>query len=175
MVVDEQSRADFYDSIHHSAGVVGLNTSAMIEAGIVERPVHTLLVPGFWESQEGTLHFRYLMQVAGGLLQVARTWDDHLAQLASSIAASGTPHRPARAFVESFVRPHGLATPASPLFVDALERLAAAPNSPEPRAAATDRALRLALRVPARYAAQARRRETQRRRKVSRSKASVVS
>jgi hypothetical protein len=163
MVVDFPSRADFYDSIHHSAGVVGLNTSAMIEAGIAERPVHTLLVPRFWESQEGTLHFRYLMQVGGGLLQVARAWDDHLAQLAASVAARGSPYLPARAFVESFVRPHGLDTAATPLFVDALERLAAAPATTRPRAAALDRAMRLATAVPARYAAGARSREADRR------------
>jgi hypothetical protein len=125
MVVDDRSRADFFDSIHHSAAVMGLNTSAMIEAGIVGRPVHTLLVPEYWESQEGTLHFRYLMEVGGGLLRVAHDWDAHLAQLAESVAGAGDPDAAARAFVHDFVRPLGLDVPATPAFVDTVERLAA--------------------------------------------------
>ena len=174
-VIDDETRADFYDSIFHSAGVVGINTSAMIEGAIVGRPVHTLLVSRFSESQEGTLHFRYLMEVGGGLLQVARTWEEHLTHLASSIAAAGTLYRPAQAFVESFVRPHGLQTPASPLFADAIERLAALPPATPPRAATLDSAMRLAARVPARYAAQDRRREAQRRKRTGERKANAAS
>ncbi len=34
-----------YDALHHSAAVVGLNTSAQIEAGILGKPVLTLLAP----------------------------------------------------------------------------------------------------------------------------------
>ena len=47
--VDFASRNDFYDSMYHSAGAVGINTSAQIECGIVGRPVsiggqpHTIL------------------------------------------------------------------------------------------------------------------------------------
>ena len=44
--VDAATRADYFDSIHHSAAVVGVNTSAQIESAIVGRGVHTLLVPG---------------------------------------------------------------------------------------------------------------------------------
>ena len=84
-VVDAESKAGFFDSLHHSHAVVGLNTSAMIEAAIVGRRVHTVIVPAYWESQEGTLHFRYLMEVGGGLLRVARSDDEHLAQLADSL------------------------------------------------------------------------------------------
>ena len=37
--IDEESRADYFDSLHYSAAVVGLNTSAFIEAGIIGSPV----------------------------------------------------------------------------------------------------------------------------------------
>ena len=76
--VDADSRAAYFDSIHHSAAVVGVNTSAQIESAIVGRGVHTLLAPEFAETQEGTLHFRHLQQVNGGLCMsrptCARTW-----------------------------------------------------------------------------------------------------
>jgi hypothetical protein len=127
MPVDDAARADFFDSVHHSAAVVGLNTSAMIETAIVGRPVLMLLVPEFHDSQFGTFHFDYLLSVAGGLPVLARSLDEHLGQLAETLA--GNDHGAAernRRFVSEFVRPHGLDRPATPLVVDAIERVAAA-------------------------------------------------
>jgi hypothetical protein len=63
---DSSSRDDYFDSLFHSTVVVGLNTSAFIEAGIVGRPIHTVLLPEWHESQMGTLHFRYLLEESGG-------------------------------------------------------------------------------------------------------------
>jgi hypothetical protein len=122
--IDDDSRADYHDSIYHSAGVVGLNTSALIEAGIVGKRVHTILVDEYGPSQEQTLHFRYLLEVGGGLLRVARNFDEHVEQLARSIAAGGAAGGANEAFVESFVRPAGLDVAATPIFVEAVERLA---------------------------------------------------
>ncbi|MDQ3350274.1 MAG: hypothetical protein M3545_20200, partial [Acidobacteriota bacterium] len=163
MVLADSARADFYDSIFHSVAVVGLNTSAMIEAGIVGRPVHTLLVPEYWESQEGTLHFRYLAEVGGGLLQIARTWGEHLAQLAASAGSAGGAHAPARTFVESFVRPHGLGVAASPVFADAVVRLAVRPTAASPRSERGQRLQYVLVGPIARRAAAARDREAGRR------------
>jgi hypothetical protein len=125
MPVDDAARADFFDSIHHCEVVVGLNTSAMIEAAIVDRPVLALLVPEFAESQAGTFHFDYLLSVGDGLLRLAGSLDEHLGQLEEALAAG--PQQATernRRFVESFVRPHGLDRPATPLVVDAIESLA---------------------------------------------------
>src|SRR5262249_50829853 len=71
--IDSTSRADFFDSLFHSAAVVGVNTSAQIEAAIVGRPVYTVLLPEFAATQEGTLHFHHLANDERGLLHVARS------------------------------------------------------------------------------------------------------
>jgi hypothetical protein len=122
--IDDSSRADYFDSLYHSAAVVGLNTSAFIEAGIVGREVLAILPPRFHDNQEGTVHFRYLMQIGGGLLRVSRDLDTHVAQLSAAlrrVPAGGHPHRE---FLEAFVRPAGLEQPATPVFVRAVEELA---------------------------------------------------
>lgn len=119
---DAGRKADYFDSMFHSAVVVGLNTSALIEAGIVGRPVHTLLLPEFYDNQEGTLHFRYLLD--GGLLRVARDLPAHVEQLAASLRDAGGGANPNQAFIELFVRPHGMAVDATPVFADAVEALA---------------------------------------------------
>jgi hypothetical protein len=79
--IDEVARADYFDSIFHSAAVVGLNTSAFIEAGIVGRPVLTIVVPEFVENQHGTVHFDYLVTRAAvlsrwatGSTSISRNW-----------------------------------------------------------------------------------------------------
>ena len=59
--IDPANRADFFDSIYHSAAVVGINTSAMIEAAIIGRPVCSMLAEEFAGTQEGTIHFHHLL------------------------------------------------------------------------------------------------------------------
>jgi hypothetical protein len=126
MPVDALARADFYDSIFHSVAVVGLNTSAMIETAIVDRPVLALLVPEFKESQVGTFHFDYLLTVGGGLLRLAGSLDEHVGQLRETLESGDREAEERnRRFVETFVRPRGLEHEATPLVVGAIEELTA--------------------------------------------------
>jgi hypothetical protein len=127
---DADSRADYFDSMFHSASIVGLNTSALIEGGIVGRPVHTVLLPEFHDNQEGTLHFHYLLE--GGLLRVSRDLPSHVDQLAASLAEFDPQVHHNRAFIEQFVRPGGIGRAATPVFADAVEYLATAARRPEP-------------------------------------------
>ncbi len=124
------TRADYFDSIFHSAALVGANTSAMIEAAILRKPVLTLSLPEFAEEQTETIHFRYLNEVAGGLLATAATREEHVGQLARALEDPESAARRADAFTEIFVRPYGRNVPATPRFADEVERLAA--SQPEP-------------------------------------------
>ena len=132
--VDAENRADFFDSLFHSAAVVGINTSAMIEAAIVGRPVLSMLAPEFAGTQEGTIHFHHLLPEHGGFLRIAATLDEHVAQLADRLRDPASSRAETARFVASFVRPHGVTRPATPEFADAIERLGAMP-APAPRPA----------------------------------------
>lgn len=123
--LDSDTRAEYFDSLYHAAAVVGLNTTAMIEAGVIGRPVHTVLLPEFRDNQEGTLHFPYLLD--GGLVVAARDLDTHLEQLAASLVP-GADHPHLRAFVARFVRPLGLDAAATPFFVGEVEALGMGPR-----------------------------------------------
>jgi hypothetical protein len=125
--VSPDAQADYFDSLYHSHAVVGLVTSAFLEAGIVGRSVHTLLLPEFEMYQEGVQHFRYLVEVEGGLLRVTRSFADHLAELAAVLAQPARRDAQNVRFMQAFVRPRGLEAPATPAFVDAVEQLAALP------------------------------------------------
>ena len=125
-----QADRALYDSIHHSAAVVGLNTSAMIEAAIVGRPVLTIAAPEFAGGQQGTLHFRYLLVEHGGIVTMARGFDEHRRQLAAALVDDAAARDRSRRFVESFVRPRGLDRPAAPIMVEEIERVAAMRKRP---------------------------------------------
>lgn len=130
--VDEASRSEYFDSMHHSAAVVGVNTTAEIESAILGRPVLTMLAPEFKDTQEGTLHFHHLRRAEDGLVHVARDFDEHLAQLDAVLQAPQAGDDRRRRFVETFVRPYGIDVPATPRLVDALEALARRPARPRP-------------------------------------------
>ncbi|OAB57237.1 hypothetical protein AY599_03265 [Leptolyngbya valderiana BDU 20041] len=98
--------------------MVGINTSGFIEAGIVGRRTFTLATDHFADTQEGTLHFHYLVQ--GGLLTKAETFDAHLEQLKEAFDDPRKAQQEVRAFVRDFVRPHGLEDPATPGVVRAM-------------------------------------------------------
>jgi hypothetical protein len=131
--IDAESRNDFFDTLSHCAAVVGINTSAMIEAAIVGKPVCSMLAPEFTGSQEGTIHFRHLLPENGGFLRIAATLDEHVAQLGACLHDPEATRQETGRFVASFIRPHGVDRPATPIFVDAVAQLAASPApSPEP-------------------------------------------
>ena len=135
-----------YDSLHHASAVVGLNTSAMIEAAIVGRPVHSILAPEFTGGQEQTLHFHYLRAENGGVLQEARTVEEHLVQLAATLRAPGIDGDRRAAFLRQFVRPRGLDSPVAPVMVDEIERAATMVKRPQRWTPAWHVAARLGLR-----------------------------
>jgi len=124
--VSPDAQADYFDSLYHSHAVIGLVTSGFLEAAVVGRPVHSLLLPEMQMYQEGMPHFRYLIDVEGGLLKVTRNFPDHLTALAEALRRPEQRDEQNLKFVRAFVRPQGLDVPATPAFVTAVEQLAKA-------------------------------------------------
>src|SRR5438552_11507217 len=123
----DDSKTNYFDSLFHSAAVVAINTTGIIEAGIVGRTSFTLLVPEFAATQGGTLHFGYL--TTAGFLRTAKTFDEHLEQLDNELHHPSTPETLAT-FIQQFVRPFGLNVSATPRVASAIEELARARSTP---------------------------------------------
>jgi hypothetical protein len=143
--VDADSRRDYFDSLFHAAAAVGINTSAQIEAGIVGRPVYSIRVPEYETTQEGTLHFHYLVKEGGGLLHLADTLEQHTQALAAALDRREETAARVRTFVHQFVRPAGLGVAATPLLADAIEQLGALRIEAPRREPMWLQAIRLAL------------------------------
>jgi tRNA A-37 threonylcarbamoyl transferase component Bud32 len=162
--VDEHRKQNYFDSLYHAAGIVGINTSAQLEGGIVGRHVFTILAEEFRETQIGTLHFHYL--VNGGLLTTAADLDEHVEQL-RRVIVEGDPERDRARddFIRGFIRPQGLDRAAAPYAVAELARLMAIPVQGRTPTSARIEGARLALTPLAvgihRYVAWRRRRALQ--------------
>ena len=126
--IDQGTKNDYFDSMYHAIAAVGINTSAQIESGIVGRPVFSVRVPKYQGTQEGTLHFHYLLNEGGGLLTMAATLDDHVAQLPRALDRSEADRQRLRTFIQAFVRPRGLDVAATPVLADAILELGAQPQ-----------------------------------------------
>ena len=126
--IDASSKNDYFDSLYHSVAAIGVNTSAQIEAGVVGRPVFSIRVAKYAGTQEGTLHFHYLLKEGGGLLHMADTLDEHAQALSTALDRTPEDARRLRAFVEAFVRPAGFDVPATPILADRIEELARMPR-----------------------------------------------
>jgi hypothetical protein len=107
--------------------------------------VHTLLADEFRDTQQGTIHFQYLQADEFGHLYVGRTMAEHLEQLDESLRGRGDDGRNER-FLRRFVRPLGLDVAATPLYVEAVEELAARPAPAPDLGPPLAPAVRLALR-----------------------------
>src|SRR5205085_9576689 len=140
------ARDDFFDTLFHSEAVVGMNTTAMIEAAILGKSVLTVLVPEF--AQETTLHFHYLLAENGGFLHVSPSIEEHVEQLRSVLDEDEVGAERRRQFVAAFVRPGGLDQPATTLGVGAIEELGELPV--DRSAPGGTRLLRLLLGLEAR-------------------------
>jgi hypothetical protein len=129
--VSKQGDQGLYDSIYHAATVAGLNTTAMIEAGILGKSVHAIQTAQHNGGRRRTLHFDYLLHANGGLVSVAHDLDKHCRQLSEALASQDARREQTLRFVEGFVRPRGLRKPATPFMVEEIERLGTMRKSPK--------------------------------------------
>ena len=118
----DRAQQGLYECIGHSVAVVGLNTSAELEAAIVGKSVYTVLADTLdADGQSGTLHFHYLVEGNGGCVRIARSLEEHTTQLHAEIQTPSDPDG-LRRFIEGFLRPRGIDRPVSPLLAEAIER-----------------------------------------------------
>lgn len=120
--VGPQAQADYFDSLSHAAGAVGLSTTAQLECALVGLPVHTILLPEFRDIQERFPHFRRFLAENGGPVVAATGWDEHTRDLEAGLVPD--PARDARlaAFVDRFVMAGCTRSPAGRL-AEAVESL----------------------------------------------------
>jgi hypothetical protein len=120
--LESDAKQRYFDSLFHASAIVGVNSSGMIEAGVVGRRSFTFLAPEFAHSQQGTLHFEYLTSY--GFLTAAPTWAEHLDHLDGALRGEAVVDEALRRRMMAFVRPDDAAEPSTPRVAAAIEAAA---------------------------------------------------
>lgn len=119
---EAQAQQNFIDTLVYSVAVVGINTSAMLESAIADKPCVTIRAPIYRASQTAEGHFRHLLN--GGFLEVAESHEEAV-DIIEQVLNGQDRLAPARKkFVETFIRPHGLNVSCGPLISSIVEWLA---------------------------------------------------
>lgn len=115
------SRSDFFDSLWHADAIIGLNTSVMVEASILRKPVLTFTRHGAALTQTGNIHFRHL--ATAGFVVNSPDLSAHVKALGETLASPGRVAADADAFVSRFIRPVDRALAASDALALRIEAL----------------------------------------------------
>ncbi len=121
--IEASAKADYFDALAYSEAVVGIVTSAFLEAAVVGRPVLTITPPEFQPHQAGMLHFRYLVEIEGGLLKVGSDLNEHVRHLENTFDGDVAHRAQQQRFLRAFVRPLGLEYASTPRFVEMIESM----------------------------------------------------
>jgi hypothetical protein len=112
-------RQDFYNSLFHSVGTLGINTSGMIDAIINDRPGATIMAERYRATQMQTAHFRQLIQAK--VLEVASDIPECVEIIKKFAQGWDRKTNERRQFVKEFIRPRGLHLSAGEVVARAIE------------------------------------------------------
>lgn len=113
---------DYYNSIYHSAAVVGVNTSAFLEAAILDKPCVTIITDRYKSKQASQGHFRHLL--TADFLEVTSSMPESAAVIATILSGQDSKKEQRLRFVRDFIRPHGLDQSASNILAQGIESVA---------------------------------------------------
>lgn len=123
----DETRSTYYDSLYHSAAVIGVNTTGFLESAILDKPCLTIMNSLTNHGQEMRAHFKHLMDAE--YIEVAKDFHELMERTMCVISGTDDRRENRRKFVRDFIRPHGLDIPASEVMAGAILAVA---NGREP-------------------------------------------
>jgi hypothetical protein len=117
-----EARQDFWHALHFSSAVIGINTSALIDAAIADRPCLTLLTEQYRDTQQDVSHFRHLLEA--DFLEVATDLPQVAEYVSAILGGRDAKREERRRFVREFIRPWGVEQPASQVMARVIEAAA---------------------------------------------------
>jgi hypothetical protein len=112
---------EYYAQLAAASCVVGLNTTAFLEAAVADVPCLTIVDDEYHEQQGKTGHFRHLL--AADFLEVSENPGEVADRIARILDGVDEKAAGRRAFVEWFLRPGGLDRASTPIVVDTITEL----------------------------------------------------
>lgn len=112
----DDTRQTYFDTLYHSAVVLGINTTGFLDAAVVDKPCVTLMDEQMRDGQGA--HFNYLIDA--DYLEIARNRPETFEIIDRIIGGVDAKMENRRKFVHQFIRPQGMDIPASEVMLKAI-------------------------------------------------------
>jgi hypothetical protein len=115
-----EAKMGYFHTLYHGEAVVGISTTAFLEAAVIDRPCLTLMTDTFrYAHRMG--HFQYLLDA--DFLEKAVSHEDASDKLAAILNGADVKADNRHRFVRDFVRPKGVEMPVFPIMANILESI----------------------------------------------------
>ena len=125
----ESAVKDFYCTLKYSLAALGLNTSGMIDAVVVDKPCIAILAERYNSTQLQSAHFKTLLDA--DVFEIVRSSEESVERITTLLKGVDPKRKNRRDFLHNFVRPRGLERPAGQVACQAIELVSAGKNGPE--------------------------------------------
>jgi hypothetical protein len=112
----DNTRQDYFNTLHYSAVVIGINTTGFLDAAIVDKPCITLMDEQMRYGQGA--HFNYLIDA--DYIEVAQERSETFGIIDRILNGVDAKMENRRRFVHQFIRPVGMDVPASEVMAGAI-------------------------------------------------------
>lgn len=112
----DETRQTYYDTLFHSALVIGVNTTGFLDAAIVDKPCVTLIDGQMSEGQGA--HFQYLIDA--DYIEFAKSRSEFFEIINRILGEVDIKRENRRSFVCQFIRPQGIDIPASQVMANSI-------------------------------------------------------
>lgn len=109
----------FYDTLMHSSLVFGINTSAMLDAMLLGKPVIALYKDQYTATQVEMYHFNSLLHM--GAIEFAKTPDEIRKAILDIFEGRDVRKEKRERFIRDFIRPRGIKISANEVIADEIE------------------------------------------------------
>ncbi|MEA3226267.1 MAG: hypothetical protein U9Q07_09980 [Planctomycetota bacterium] len=124
----ETSQKEFFSTLTHCVGTIGINTSGMIDAIVLDKPCVSAVTEEYQDTQSGAAHFKHL--VSSDAVELAQGVDESLKSIETMLSGDDNRKEARKRFVHSFVWPYGNKISAASVAARVIE-LAARKIAPE--------------------------------------------
>ncbi len=121
MPITDAARLEFFHALYFSEAVVGVNTSAMLESAILDKPCVTILSTHGQSQLKEIGHFHHLLE--GDFLYAADNFEEAIGQVQIILEGGDTKSENRKNFVGEFIRPFGMDLRVGSHIVHLLEKV----------------------------------------------------
>ncbi len=122
-----EGKQELLNTLKHSQAVLGLNTTAQIDGAVANRPSVLLLLESTRQVQTDFGHFKNILNA--GFLEIANSIPECIDILSAIVKGRDLMAENRRRFIQEYVRPRGLSTPASDVMARDIEDFATSASS----------------------------------------------